>query len=313
MRETQASSTAQVIARSIVYLSHDRKLRHLLPSGAAEASRWFVEAFSKTSGLFVKCSQWSWFRAICRLLERCTIPGIILHYVLRKRYIEDVARTAIQEGFQQVIVLGGGFDTLALRLHQEFTNVTFIELDHPSTQKVKAGALKKHRLPNETMALVPIDFSRQDFSDVLAHLPCYRNDVKSLLICEGVLMYLSCVEVDSFFKQVASCSACQTRIAFTFMEPQADGRVRFATKSRLIDWWISLRKEPFDWGIKREEIPAYLASRKLNCRAMATAEDLARQYLDDQLARDTPLAHGEFVCVAEHAASGGEEAPTLVS
>lgn len=299
MRDTKASSTAQVIARSIVLISQDRKLRHLLPSGAAEASIWFVEEFSKTSGLFVKCSQWSWFRVMCHLLERCTIPGIILHYVLRKRYLEDVARAAIQEGFQQVIVLGGGFDTLALRLHQEFVNVTFIELDHPSTQRAKASALEKRRLPKETMALVPIDFSQHDFSDVLPRVPCYRNDVKSLLICEGVLMYLSCVEVDKFFHQAGSCSACQTRIAFTFMEPQADGRVNFATKSRVIDWWISLRQEPFDWGIKREEIPSYLEVRKLKCRAMATAEDLARQYLDDELARNTPLAHGEFVCVAD--------------
>ena len=299
MRAANASSTAQVIARSIVYLSHDRELRHLLPPGVAEASMWFVEEFSNTSRLFVKSCQWGLFRALCQLLERCTIPGIMLHYVLRKRYLEDVARDAIQEGFQQVIVLGGGFDTLALRLHREFDNLTFIELDHPETQMVKTRALKKRQLPSERMVLAPIDFAQQKLTDVLARIPGYRNEAKSLLICEGVLMYLSCVEVDAFFDQVVAASECQTRIAFTFMEPQTNGRVNFATKSRLVNWWMSLRREPFDWGINREEIPSYLEARKLNYRSMATAEDLAQQYLDDELARNTPLAHGEFVCVAD--------------
>ena len=299
MRAAKASSTAQVIARSIVYLSHDPELRHLLPPGAAEASTWFVDEFSHTSKLFVECTQWGWFRGLCKLLERCTIPGIILHYVLRKRYLEDVTRTAIQEGFQQVIVLGGGFDTLALRLHQEFDTLTFIELDHPSTQRVKTRALKKRQLPSQRMVLAPIDFAQQKLTDVLARIPRYRNAEKTLLICEGVLMYLSSVEVDAFFDQVVACSECQTRIAFTFMEPQANGRVNFATKSWLVNWWMSLRKEPFDWGINRGEIPSYLEARNLNYRTMATAEVLAQQYLDDELARNTTLAHGEFVCVAD--------------
>ena len=54
--------------------------------------------------------------------------------MLRKRLIEEVVRASLTEGVEQVVIIGAGFDTLALRLCAGFPRTNFIEIDHPATQ-----------------------------------------------------------------------------------------------------------------------------------------------------------------------------------
>ena len=45
-----------------------------------------------------------WFRVLLQLMERSLLPGISLHYVMRKRFIEDCVRQSIDEGVRQIVV-----------------------------------------------------------------------------------------------------------------------------------------------------------------------------------------------------------------
>ena len=38
------------------------------------------------------------------------------------------------------------------------------------------------------------------------------------------------------------------------MEKQSDGRIRFDSQSKLVDWWLHRRGEPFVWGTTRSEL-----------------------------------------------------------
>ena len=138
MKPDKPSVTARLIARSVVFMTHDPKLGHLVPLRAAEASVWFLKASSPHGDRLLRLIDRRWFRSLVTLAESLTIPVILLHYIVRKRYLEDVVRDSLGSGTDQVVVLGAGFDTLALRLHQEFPAAVFIEIDHPATQKIKA-------------------------------------------------------------------------------------------------------------------------------------------------------------------------------
>jgi O-methyltransferase involved in polyketide biosynthesis len=48
-----------------------------------------------------------------------THPGIVRHWMLRKRWIESRVRARIAAGASQVVVLGAGLDTLGVRLASE--------------------------------------------------------------------------------------------------------------------------------------------------------------------------------------------------
>ena len=183
-----------------------------------------------------------WFQSLFRLYERITIPGLALHQALRKKHIERVVRESLEEGFQQVVILGGGLDSLALRLCAEFARVKFIELDHPATQRVKQEVIQSHHLGGENLRLLPVDFTQQTLEQCLAPYPGYQPDSRTVFLCEGVLMYLEEREVEAIFAFIRNQTGPLKRFIFTFMEPDATGKTNFRNSTWLVRLWLSWRK-----------------------------------------------------------------------
>lgn len=302
MKDDTPSSTAYVIARSTVYLSRDPVLGRLIPPRAIEMCGWFVQAHSRWAYRLL-----TGIRPVCRpfiaILERLSIPGIQLHYALRKRYLEDVARAALAEGARQLVVIGGGFDTLALRLHEEFPAVRFIEIDHPATQRVKRQAVQPHNLPKDNLRFLAVDLTRQTLEESLLSCDDYRGGEETLFICEGVMMYLQPDEIEKLFLFIRRHGSPRSRFAFTFMEPQRDGQVRFRDSSNAVDAWLRWRGEVFTWGIRRERLPEYLASYGFIIEQTATPDTFRSRYLATERLDHLPLADGEYICVASLASA----------
>jgi O-methyltransferase involved in polyketide biosynthesis len=117
---------------------------------------------------------------------------------------------------------------------------------------------------------------------------------KTLWIAEGLLMYLPEAMVANLLGSAAAISQRGSRFAFTFMEPRRDGRIRFRKQTKLVDWWLNWRGEPFVWGLERNHI-SRLASPWTVDRVL-DENDL--RALDSSPA-DFPLAAGELICLAE--------------
>jgi methyltransferase (TIGR00027 family) len=298
MKPDKPSSTARLIARSLVFVARDARLGKLVPPRATEASEWFVRATSARAHQLLWLIDRRWFRALVALLESLTIPGILLHYIVRKRFLEDIARQALASGTRQVVVLGAGFDTLALRLHSEFASVTFIEIDHPATQKIKSQVLQGRGSLNSNLHLLPLDLAGDSLADGLLPCPFYQSDARTLFVAEGLLMYLEAGRVDQLFHFVAQHSGKGSRFAFSFLEPQRNGKINFRRGSRVIDWWLNWRDEGFRWGIKRPELESFLAARGLVLQETAGTQVLRGRYLQDQSMARARLAQGEYLGVA---------------
>ncbi|MFE5796857.1 class I SAM-dependent methyltransferase [Streptomyces sp. NPDC056503] len=83
--------------------------------------------------------------------------GFIAEILLRQRYFEDLVALAVDAGVRQVVLLGAGYDTTALR----FTGsepVRFFEVDHPATQRAKLETLAAAELTSPVVS-VPLDFT----------------------------------------------------------------------------------------------------------------------------------------------------------
>ena len=217
---------------------------------------------------------------------------------MRKRYLEEAVRRCLEEEFQQIVVLAGGFDTLALRLHQEFSEIMFIEVDHPATQKLKREALEQRDLPRTNMSFLSVDFTQQILEEQLLSCDAYDPKANTLFIAEGVLMYLTSEEVGTIFRFIREHGGPRTRFAFTFMEPHR-GKVRFKNSSRAVDFWLWLKSEEFDWGILRDDLPEYLHSAGFEFLEVATPETFRTRYLKPEGLEHVTLADGEYVCLAE--------------
>src|SRR5258706_11942164 len=134
MRADRPSSTATLIAAATVFLARDPRLAGLVPRGAAGLCARCLAALSPRRLAAVELASRGALRWVVRLAVRATIPGLLAHFMLRKRWIEEAARAALADGIGQLVVVGAGFDTLAARLAPEYPQAKFIELDHPATQ-----------------------------------------------------------------------------------------------------------------------------------------------------------------------------------
>jgi methyltransferase (TIGR00027 family) len=216
----------------------------------------------------------------------------LLHYVLRKKCIAGLVRSALINGATQVVIIGAGFDPLSFELHQEFPSVQFWEIDHPATQRHKLRTFSK--IGAERLHFVAMDLSATTFDSEALIENCFDPTQRTVWIAEGLLMYLTLDVVSSLMRTLKSLSAPGSQFVFTFMEKQSDGRIRFDSQSKLVDSWLSRRGEPFLWGATRSELVDLV--RPWRVVRFFDHDDLRE--LKSGLAAE-PIAKGEVICLAE--------------
>lgn len=111
--------------------------------------------------------------------------GTLIYTLLRHRWMEDAFLRAGQ-GWEQVLILGAGYDMRALRL--DFGDARVIEIDHPATGKRKARQLKRLGLPLRAEQ-VAVDFAKENLEDALKRIG-FQKGKKTWFFWEGVAMYL---------------------------------------------------------------------------------------------------------------------------
>jgi methyltransferase (TIGR00027 family) len=79
--------------------------------------------------------------------------------VARARFVEDFVTDALSLGVTQVVLLGAGLDTMALRRPDLMEPIAIFEVDGPATQAWKRRRLAELRLvPPPNLHMTPVDF-----------------------------------------------------------------------------------------------------------------------------------------------------------
>jgi len=292
VQQEEASRTALLIAAGLVLLHRDVKYSRLVSKTSADLCAHVLEKHSSQTRLFSKIIRQNWFRPIAKLIERITSPGILLHYALRKRSISGLARSALGNGIAQVAILGAGFDSLSSELQREFPNAQFWEIDHPATQRHKERACSEIGI--ERLHFVPVDLSAADLDREALISSGFDPAKRTFWIAEGLLMYFPADIVSSLMKTLSSLSSAGSQFAFTFMEQQLDGHIRFDSQTRLVDWWLRTRGEPFLWGTTRNELAEVI--RPWRVIRFFDHDDLRNM---ESVVAEEVIAKGEVICLAE--------------
>jgi len=292
VQNEQASRTALLIAASLVLLHRDPKYSGLISSTSADLCARVLETHSSQTRSFSKIVRQSWFRPIARLIERITIPGILLHYALRKKCIAALARSTLTNGATQVVVVGAGFDPLSLELQLDFPVAGFWEIDHPATQRHKVRALPK--IGTERLHFVAVNLSAAGLDREALISSGFDPAKRTFWVAEGLLMYFTADIVSSLIRTLSSLSAPGSHFAFTFMEKLGNGHIRFDSQTKLVTWWLRARGEPFLWGTTRSELAELI--RPWHVIRFFDHNDLRQMKsgLGDEL-----IARGEVICLAE--------------
>ena len=184
MRRDKPSNTALIVAAGLQLVRPAAATAPLLPFEAIRRGAALLQAaHPRMAGLLRQ----GWFRALCRALDRATLPGIRLHCALRKRLLRDHARAAIARGCRQVVVLGAGLDTLCMELKADHPQLGCIEIDHPATQAGKRRAAGADGLG---IHFIGVDLAQQRLGTVLLDCPAFDGALPTLFVAEGLLMYV---------------------------------------------------------------------------------------------------------------------------
>ncbi|MEO8743289.1 MAG: SAM-dependent methyltransferase, partial [Lysobacteraceae bacterium] len=201
-------------------------------------------------------------------------------------------RSAIADGFERLIVLGAGFDTLGMRLCEEFPQLAVIEIDHPATQAAKRRTLThaSASLP-ANLELVPLDLDGAPLPEAVRadHRPTF-------VIAEGLLMYLPPTEVEHLLDALHGLSVERLRIVFSYIAQWPDGSMGFRPQSRLIQRWLTWRGEPFKWAIEPRLVSEFLTSHGFRLVDTALTKDFS-----EPSAPGRTLLTGENLVVCEPA------------
>ena len=291
MQHEQASRTALLIAGSLVLLHHDPKYSRLVSKTSADLCAHILENHSIQMRWFSKIVRQTWFRPVARLIERLTIPGISVHYALRKKCIRQLARSALANGVTQVVILGAGFDPLSSELQREFPTALFWEIDHPATQRHKVRACSEIGI--ERVHFVAVDLAAAGLEREALIKSDFDPAKRTFWIAEGLLMYFPADVVSSLMKTLSTLSAPGSEFAFTFMEKQGDGQLRFDSQTKLVDSWLRRRGEPFLWGTTRSELAEFI----LPWRVIRFADHNDLRDMESDLSGEI-IAKGEVICLA---------------
>ncbi len=293
MRAQEPSETAVRIAINQAVAAGDPELRQLLVDPDEPYSEWFVAEHSLKARQQLALWRSEKGKPILQALADGMEPGGPVSILLRKRWIDDQVRLALREA-PQMIVLGAGYDTLALRLLEAFPWVTFVEMDHPATQAVKRRALQAHGGVPSRLALVPLDLAHASLAESLAALPSFVGTAPTVWVAEGLLMFLAEAEVDRVLRLVAGRGASHVIFSFTdHKELLTRGSRVFKTAQML-----RLSGEPIQWSLDPDALEGFLAERGLRLSKLLSHLDLQRHYLTP-LRIDREVGPGEWLAVAE--------------
>lgn len=299
MKENTPSSTAMIVAKNIAVIAASHHTAHFVAPDAVRLNSLLIIKSSAGGEHFLKTVSSRWFQNLFRFYERLTIRGLALHQALRKLHIERAVRESLAGGFRQVVILGGGLDTLALRLHSEFPGVNFLEIDHPATQQVKREIPTELHGPN--LKLLAVDLTGKTLEETLYDCSDYRQNAPTVFICEGVLMYLEAAEVEIIFRFIENQNGAQ-RFIFTFMEAAEKEKIGFRHSTFLVRLWLAMKKEPFKWGLSSATLSNFLAEHGFSLKELTTAETFRQSYLKEFDLNGQAIAEGENLCVCEKSA-----------
>lgn len=250
------SNTARKVALNIVTLGAKPGMDRVLPAGIVNATADLLVASGAVSATAVR---WSRSRRMVWVYEAFDwmMKGQFEAFAHRKAFCERQVREGICSGASQVLVLGAGYDTLGWRLAPEFTGVNFFEIDHPGTAVVKAKGIERMG-QRDNLYLLAEDLGKRKLVDILKTHRSWDAMASTVIIAEGLLMYLPPPAPQELFRQCAAMTGAGSRIAFTYVGTGADGQPDAGSWTGLVLWILKVSGEPWLWSILPDQIGVFL-------------------------------------------------------
>ncbi len=277
MRRNRPSGTARRVALAIAFLGADPEVAALLPPKLVTTTEQLLLA-SGTSQRRLRWLERPFVRRLVYFSDSLGAEGQLLFVGLRKRLVTDEATAAIAAGCRQLLVVGGGLDTLALRMAAAHPQVRCVELDHPASQTVKRAALDSLGPLPANLQLVAADLGAVGLEGALAAAAGWDPAAPTFAVAEAVLMYLERRAIESFLRQLHASIGPGSTLLFSSIRSDAEGRMLLGKRPRLAAASLAAGGEPLRWIAAPGELGPML--ERAGWTLADEHVDLRRRYLE---------------------------------
>ena len=292
------SRTALKIARFMLLIDSTPRFAGLLPPGAAALVEQLLRRSGAVRPAAIDMMRAPWVHRMYSRIEGWTGRGQLLWFAMRKRWAADAVEQAITDGATQLLVVGAGFDPLAALVARRHPGVTCVEVDAPATAEPKRAGLQAAGATRDNLHVCAADLASRPLAQVLQATP-WDPAARSVVVAEGLLMYLAPDAVAGFLRAVRDCTGPHSRLAFSSLDADDAGNPRFAVLDRTIRLALRLAGEPLLWGIRPAALPAFVAGHGYRVLAQAGAAEVRAAYLAPAGLPDEPVLPYEHLALIE--------------
>jgi methyltransferase (TIGR00027 family) len=186
----------------------------------------------------------------------------------RTCFYDQFITDALDEGVQQVVALGAGYDSRAWRFARP--GVTFYEVDLPTTQ-----ADKRTRAPEGGPTYVPADVTEPSLGESLVTAG-FRTGEPAAFTAEGLTMYLTDEQVKGLFGLLSALSP-DSRLAANFgvgFEQQGSQRGRVGRRA------MAAGGEELRFRLTPADAPGFMTNTGWTTNELLSGPRLRDRYLD---------------------------------
>ena len=212
-------------------------------------------------------------------MKKIAPPGIYEYVLARTKLLDEVFMNALRDRFAQIVLLGAGFDTRALRFKSINMGSKIFELDIQTTQQPKVEILNRKRTPlPKELVFVPIDFNKESLAEVLGKAG-YVTNQRNLFVWEGVTMYLTSKAVDRTLDFIRWSAMEESIVAFDYVYASVLRQENRFYGEREIYKTVSRAGEGWTFGIEDGIIKDFLTQRGFKLTMHYAPSDLEKAYL----------------------------------
>lgn len=211
-------------------------------------------------------------------------PGCIYYHLIRtKKFDSSLLHWIEQEKNSQVIILGTGFDTRAIRFEKVIkeNNMVIYEVDLKAMLEYKQQIIEREiKCNTDHVKFVSCNFQKDN---VIEKLLQHEFDLNkpTLILWEGVIYYLSQKNIEDYLELFKNNIRNKLQITFDYaFRDFIEGNLSFYGAKELLDVLTELG-EPYIFGLNYNELEEFFDKRGFITKTNNTSFMLEALYLKD--------------------------------
>lgn len=189
------------------------------------------------------------------LLRRLPTSPVVF---TRARYGEDHAEAAAEQGVDQYVIVGAGYETIAMRRKDLMARLTVFELDLAGTQETKRRRMREAGIPEpEGVRYVAADLNTESLHGALERAG-FDATRPALFSWFGVTYYLGRGAIRETLESIATRMAPGSSVMFDYLADADSTPAEARGLRERAAGFVARRGEPWISSFDPDEVPDFL-------------------------------------------------------